>query len=86
MPGVQYENRFDKQFVPDLFDIVTADLPKLGLIGESFRVGGIEHKSVNTDNCQSIRSRFWLEPYVAAGNYMQWDTNSVWNTSTIPGW
>lgn len=86
MPAVQYENRFDKQFVPDLFDIVTADLPKLGLIGESFRVGGIEHKSVNTDNCQSIRSRFWLEPYVAAGNYMQWDTNSVWNTSTVFGW
>lgn len=86
MPSVQYENRFDKQFVPDLFDIVTADLPKFGLIGESFRVGGIEHKSVNTDNCQSIRSRFWLEPYVAAGNFMQWDTNSIWNTSTVFGW
>ena len=86
MPSTQYENRFDKQFVPDLFDIVTGDLPKLGLVGESFRVGGIEHKSINTDNCQSIRSRFWLEPYVAAGNYMQWDTNSVWNTSTIFGW
>lgn len=86
MPSVRYDNRFDLQFIPDLFDIGTADLTKLGVSGESFRIGGIEHKSINTDNCQSIRSTFWLEPYIAAGNYMQWDTNSVWNTSTVFGW
>jgi hypothetical protein len=85
MPSVRYENRFDLQFIPDLFDIATADLTKLGVSGESFRIGGIEHRSM-TDNCQSIRSTFWLEPYIAAGNYMQWDTNSAWNTSTVFGW
>lgn len=85
MPSIRYENRFELQFIPDLYDIATLDLPKYGLVGESFRIGGIEHKSIS-DNCQSVRSSFWLEPYIAAGNYMQWDTNSVWNVSTIPGW
>lgn len=85
-PAIRLENRFEKQFGVDLFDIVSADLPKLGLIGESFRVGGIEHKSINVDNCQSIQTTLWLEPYIAAGDYMQWDTNSVWDTSTVHGW
>lgn len=85
-PSVKLENRFEKQFGVDLFDIVSSDLPALGLIGESFRVGGIEHRSLNTDNCQSIQTRLWLEPYITAGDYMQWDTNSVWDTSTVFGW
>lgn len=85
-PSIKLENRFNKQFEVELFDIVSVDLPELGLIGESYRVGGIEHKSLHGENCQSIETRLWLEPYVAAGNYMQWDTNAVWNTSTIFGW
>lgn len=86
MPMIQLENRFDEQFLPDLFDIVACDLPKLGLTGQVFRVGGIEHKTVDSDNCQRVQTRLWLEPYIAAGEYMQWDSNSVWNTSTVFGW
>ncbi len=85
-PMIKLENRFEKQFAVDLFDIVSVDIPELGLTGESYRVGGIEHKSLHGENCQSIETRLWLEPYVAAGDYMQWDTNAVWNTSTIFGW
>lgn len=85
MPHIKIVNRPELQFAPDLADIVSADLPKLGLIGESFRIGGIEHKSIG-ENCQMMQTDLWLEPYVAAGDYMQWDTNAVWDTSTILGW
>jgi len=85
MPRVKVENRFDLQFEPDLFDIVSADIPKLGLIGESFRVGGIEHQTL-TDNCQGIVSTFYLEPYVAGGDYWQWDVASDFDETTIFGW
>lgn len=85
MPHVKIVNRAELQFAPDLADIVSADIAALGLIGESFRIGGIEHKSIG-ENCQMIQTDLWLEPYVAAGDYMQWDTNAVWDTSTILGW
>lgn len=85
MPQIKLENRFDLQFIADLTDIVIADLPKLGVTGQSYRVGGIEHQSL-TENCQGMLTTLYLEPYVAAGEYMQWDTNAVWDTSTVYGW
>ena len=85
MPHVKIVNRSELQFAPDLIDIVSADIPALGLNGESFRIGGIEHKTMD-EGCQMVQTDLWLEPYVAAGNYMQFDTNSVWDTSTVFGW
>ena len=87
MPNVKIENRFDKQFGVDLFDIVSADINKLGLVGETFRVSGIEHKTdTQLENCQRVITRLYLEPYIAGGTFMQWDVNSVWDTSTVTGW
>ncbi len=87
MPGVQIENRPSLQFSADLFDIVTADLPALGLNGQSYRVSRIEHRSDSgIANCQRVVSRIYFEPYVSSGEYMQWDTRSVWDTETVYGW
>lgn len=85
MPHVRIHNRPELQFTPDLTDIVTASIPKIGLSGESFRVAGIELKTL-TDNCQSVLTDLWLEPYVSADDYMQWDTASLWDTETIFGY
>lgn len=87
LPSVPIDNRPALQYGVDLFDIVTADIEKLGLTGVSFRVGGITHQSdPQFQNCQRILSRIYLEPYIAAGDFMQWDTNAVWDTSTVFGW
>lgn len=86
-PNVKIENRPSLQFVPDLFDLVSVGLDALGLSGYTYRVGGIEHVTdPNYENCQRVTSRFWLEPYTSGGDFMQWDTNSVWDTSTVFGW
>jgi len=85
MPHVRIENRPALQFTPDLIDIVTVSIPKIGLSGESFRVGGIELKTLD-QNCQSVVTNLWLEPYVSAADYMQWDTASVWDTETVYGY
>lgn len=87
LPNVQIDNRPSLQFPVDLFDIVTTDIDALGLTGVSFRVGGITHQSdAQFENCQRILSRIYLEPYIAAGDFMQWDTNAIWDTSTVFGW
>ena len=86
-PIIQVETRPVYQFTPDLFDIVTVDIPQLGISGMSFRVGGIEHVSdPSIETCQRIVTKFYLEPYVAAGNYMAWDINSNFDTQTVFGW
>jgi len=89
LPTIKIENRPDIQFAPDLFSIVSADIPKIGVSGVSFRVGGIEHQSISTgigDNCQKIVTTLHLEPYIAAGEFMIWDTASTWDTETVFGW
>jgi len=87
MPNIKIENRPSLQFAPDLFGIVGADIGKLGVSGYSFRVGGIEHATdAQLENCQKVTTRLYLEPYISANDYMQWDTNSVWDTSTVFGW
>lgn len=86
MPTIKIQDRPDLQYLADLFDIVGPDIAYLGISG-SFRVGGIE---INTDsqyeNCQKVETVWHLEPYVSASNFMQWDTNSVWDSSTIFGY
>jgi hypothetical protein len=87
MPNVKIDNRPELQFITDLFDITSADIDELGLNGVSFRVGGIQHKSDTAfENCQRVISRIYLEPYISANAFMQWDTASVWDTSTIFGY
>jgi len=87
MPNVKIDGRPSLQFAPELFDIVTADLPRLGLSGQSFRVGGIDHRTdTQFRNCQRVITTLYLEPYIAGADFMQWDTNSVWDTSTVFGW
>lgn len=85
MPNIKMQDYPDIQFSADLFDIVSLALPYLGLTGESFRVCGIEHQT-NNENCQSVTTRIYLEPYVSGGDYMQFDTHADWDTSTIFGY
>ncbi|MBT7071738.1 MAG: hypothetical protein HN975_12715 [Anaerolineae bacterium] len=67
-PTVKIEQRPDLQYSLDLFDIVTLTMPTLGIIGESYRVAGITHDS-RTDNCQSIITTYYLEPYISFENF-----------------
>jgi hypothetical protein len=67
-PTIKVENRAEKQFLPDLFDIVTVNMPTLGLSGESYRVAGIEHQSMS-ENCQKMMTRLYIEPYISFENF-----------------
>lgn len=86
LPIVKIDTRPELQFGLELFDVVEVNLAKLGLSYATYRVGGIEHSTYGSDNCQNVLTTIWLEPYVSAGDYMQWDTNAVWDTSTVFGW
>lgn len=87
MPNIKIDDQPVLQYGPDLFDIVTLTVEYLGLGGQSYRVGGIvEATDSQYENCQHVSTRFYLEPYVSAGDFMQWDTNAVWDTSTIFGY
>ena len=87
IPTVKIDDRPDLQYLADLFDIVTPTIDQLGLGGNSFRVGGIQHRTdTQFENCQKVQTIWRLEPYVSASDFMQWDSNSVWDTSTVPGW
>ena len=79
---IQIESNFAKQFGLDLFDIVTFTSSRLGIGGVAFRVGGMEHKSLD-EGCQRILTTFYLEPYVGGGTYGVWPL--VWGESTF-GW
>ena len=81
-PIVKIENNFALQFGIDLFDVVTLTADRLGIQGVSFRVGGIEHESLD-ENCQRVLTTFYLEPYVASGDYGSFPL--TWGTSTF-GW
>jgi hypothetical protein len=87
MPNIKIEDRPSLQYAADLFDIVTLTSDYLGLGGESFRVGGIDEQTDSQfENCQKVSTRLYLEPYVSASNYMQWDTNATRDTTTIFGY
>ncbi len=70
-PVVKMQGRPESQFIPELFDLCVLDVNKLGLVGESFRIGGIEDKSLG-DNCQHMESKFYLEPYLIRGAVWTW--------------
>lgn len=83
-PIVQVEARPDEQFTPDLFDIVSLSLPNLGILGDSYRVAYIEHESIE-ENCQAVLTKFALESYIILEGVWIWDTQSVFDTSTVFG-
>lgn len=85
MPAVKMQALPSKQFIPDLFDVVEVSLPSLNLSGETYRVAGIDEATLNS-NCQSVLTTLYLEPYIAAGDFMQWDTNAEWDSTTVFGW
>ena len=77
------QNRSDIQFIPDLFDIITASFPTLGLGANSYRVSGIGHQTQD-EGCQDILTTLYLEPYATVQNAGIYDT-SVYDTGTY-GW
>jgi len=83
-PVVQVESRPAVQFLPDLFNVVTVDIPKLGLSSVSMRVAGIQHESL-VESCQAIRTIFYLEPYVNGSGYWTWPVTDF-GTDTIFSW
>lgn len=87
IPNIKIDDHPEFQYTAELFDIVSLDLDYLGIGGVSFRVGGIEHATdTSYENCQKVQTRIYLEPYISGSNFMQWDTNAVWDTSTIFGY
>jgi len=83
-PIIQLENRFSKQFAPDLFDVITADIPALGISTEEFRVGFIEDEPVGS-NTQAVRTTLYLEPFITPdADAGLWDSG-IWDTS-VYGW
>lgn len=81
-PVIQIENRPDEQFTPDLFDIVSLTIPSVGIYGDTFVVGYIEHQSLG-ENCQSVITKFVLESYITLGGAWIWDADSVFDTSVF---
>lgn len=69
---VDMEGRPDKQFTPDLFDILDVELAKIG-IDQNFKVGGIEHDWL-FDTGQGVRTTFYLEPFPDTSGYWVFDS------------
>lgn len=67
-PTVKVESNFEKQFGKELFDIAVFTSGRLGIGGQSFKIGGIRHQSLD-ENCQRIQTTFSLEPYFGGGGY-----------------
>ncbi len=82
-PTAKMQGRPETQFSMELFDAVILDLDELGIIGESFHVGGLDHKSLD-ENCQSLLTTISLEPYIAGGDYWTWPI-ADFGTDTIFG-
>jgi len=61
-PTIQIEHRSGLQFYLDLQDRIILNMAHLGLDGEMYRIGHIEHQTIG-DNCQQVRTVFRLEPY-----------------------
>jgi hypothetical protein len=70
-PAVKVQGRPDVQFSAELFDAVPLDIERLGIVGQSLRVGGLEHRSIDV-TCQDVETKFYLEPYIGSGDYWTW--------------
>lgn len=83
-PVIKISGRPDLQLGLELFDVVTLNVDKLGISGESFRVGGIEDRSLG-ETCQAIETKLYMEPYLTSGTYWTWPITDF-GTDTIFGW
>lgn len=63
-PIISFDTRAEA-LVPDLFDIVTVGIAKLGISNTQFEVGGIEIETTN-ETCQAFTVRQYLEPHFTA--------------------
>jgi hypothetical protein len=81
LPTISIDTRPDIQFTPDLFDVITVDLAKLG-INSNFRVGHIAHEWLS-ETGQSVRTTWKLEP---TWNYNYWIFDTGVLDSTPLGW
>jgi hypothetical protein len=81
LPTISIDTRPDIQFGPDLFDVITVSLAKLG-ISSNFRVGSISHEWT-ADTGQAVRTTWKLEPTWSYG-YWIFDTGVL--DSTPLGW
>lgn len=70
---VTYEHRFDKQFIPDIYDVVNLDVPDKGANTENFRVGHIETKWLN-ENGQAVQTALLLEPFIDFTGFWKFTT------------
>jgi hypothetical protein len=83
---VQVETRPDIQFTPDLFDVINLSIPRLG-ISQNFKIGGIEHRWINS-NGQAVITTWNLEPFPDVSGYWIFDAitgNVVMGVGTIFG-
>lgn len=63
-PVIKFDTR-SASFIPDLFDIVTINIPTLGITNDNFEIGGIEIETTN-ETCQSFIVTHYLEPHFAS--------------------
>jgi hypothetical protein len=70
-PTVKIQGRPDIQVGLELFDAVPLNMGKLGIFGESFRIGGISERSL-TDTCQDVETTLYLEPYITNEEAWRW--------------
>jgi hypothetical protein len=83
-PVIKVEANPTLQFAPDLFDIVTLRLERLGINSVSFRIGGIEHRTTG-ETCQNVLTCFYLEPFISGGVFWTWPIVN-YGVDTIFGW
>jgi hypothetical protein len=63
LPIIQVEGRSHEQFYPDLWDRIVLNVSELSIADREYRVGEIEHQWLS-ENGQSVRTTFRLEPYL----------------------
>lgn len=83
-PIVKIQGRPSLQVGLELFDIIPLTMTKIGISGESFRIGGMEGRSLD-EGCQSLETKLYMEPYLTSGTYWTWPITDF-GTDTIFGW
>jgi hypothetical protein len=80
LPVIQIESRPDIQYIPDLFDAVTLQIPARE-ISDTFQIGSIEHEWLS-ENGQAVRTTWRMEPIK---EYLYWRFPVTFDTTSILG-
>jgi len=67
-PTIRLENRFEKQFTPDILSRVGIDIPKKGVNDKSYRLGYIEERWLHPTG-QAVETIMAFEPCEELGTY-----------------